>query len=41
MTFDRIEPDAAKITLLRVHYDVGDKSGLDINFRNVPLVISK
>lgn len=41
MTFDRIEPNAGKITLLVVHYDVGDVTGLEIKFRDVPLVISK
>jgi hypothetical protein len=41
ITFEGIEPNAAKITLLRIHYEVGDDSRLDVKFRNVPLIVSK
>lgn len=41
MTFNGIEPLARKITVLRIHFDVGDNVALDIKMRNVPLVVSK
>lgn len=41
ITFEGIEPNASKITLLRIQYDVGDDNNLEVKFRNVPLVISK
>lgn len=41
IAFEGIEPNAAKITLLRLQYDVGEDYGLDVKFRNVPLTISK
>jgi hypothetical protein len=41
VTFENIEPNASKITLLRIQYDVGDDRGLEMKFRNVPLTISK
>ena len=41
ITFEGIEPNANKITLLRIQYDVGDDNGLEVKFRNVPLTISK
>ncbi len=41
IAFEGIEPNAAKITLLRLQYDVGDDYGLMVKFRNVPLTISK
>lgn len=41
ITFEGIEPNASKITLLRIQYDVGDDGGLEVKFRNVPLTISK
>ena len=41
ITFEGVEPNAAKITLLRLQYDVGDDYGLEVKFRNVPLLISK
>jgi hypothetical protein len=41
VTFEKIEPSAAKITLLRIQFDVGDDYGLEVKFRNVPLSVSK
>ena len=41
ITFNEIEPNAAKITVLRLQFDVGDDRGLEVKFRNVPLTISK
>lgn len=41
MTFDRIEANATKITLLRINFSVGQAYELDIKFRNVPLIIAK
>lgn len=41
MTFEGIQPNATKITLLRIQYDVGEDYGLEIKFRNVPLLIPK
>jgi hypothetical protein len=41
ITFDGIDPNVTKITLLRIQFDVGDDYGLEVKFRNVPLVISK
>lgn len=41
VTFEGIEPNSSKITLLRIQYDVGGDYGLEVKFRNVPLAISK
>ena len=41
ITFEGVEPNAAKITLLRLQFDVGDDDGLEVKFRNVPLIVSK
>lgn len=41
ITFEGIDPNASKITLMRIQYDVGDDRGLEVKFRNVPLLISK
>lgn len=41
MTFEGIQPNATKITLLRIQYDVGDDNNLEVKFRNVPLLIPK
>ncbi len=41
MTFESIQPNAVKIMLLRIQYDVGDDRGLEVKFRNVPLLIPK
>ncbi len=41
IAFEGIEPNAQKITLLRLQYDVGEDYGLEVKFRNVPLTISK
>jgi flagellar basal body-associated protein FliL len=41
ITFDGIDPNAAKITVLRIQFDVGDDNGLEVKFRNVPLIIAK
>lgn len=39
--FEGVEPNASKITLLRLQYDVGEDYRLEVKFRNVPLTISK
>ena len=41
MTFDNIEPNAARITLLNFGFSVGNDYNLAVKFRNVPLTISK
>lgn len=41
MTFDKVEPNAAKITLLSIGFDVGNDYNLSVKFRNVPLIVSK
>ncbi len=41
ITFEGIDPNASKITLMRIQYDVGDDTRLELKFRNVPLTISK
>ena len=41
ITFVGVEPNATKITLLRLQYDVGEDNNLEIKFRNVPLIVSK
>lgn len=41
MTFEGIDPTATQITLLRLHFSVGDSEGLEVNFRNVPLLRAK
>jgi cbb3-type cytochrome oxidase subunit 3 len=41
IAFEKIEPNAAKITLLTIMYDVGDDYGVELKFRNVPLSIGK
>ena len=41
MTFENIEPNAAKITLLTFSFAVGNDNDLAVKFRNVPLVIGK
>lgn len=41
ITFEEIDPNASKITLLQIQYDAGDDYALQMKFRNVPLIISK
>ncbi|MGI8639827.1 MAG: hypothetical protein ACR2MG_07715 [Pyrinomonadaceae bacterium] len=41
MTFENVEPNAAKITLLEINFNVGGDSNLSVKFRNVPLIVSK
>lgn len=41
MTFENIEPNAAKITLLEFNFMVGDDYDLSVKFRNVPLIAGK
>ena len=41
MTFEKIEPNATKITLLKFSFLVGNDYDLAVKFRNVPLTISK
>ncbi len=41
MTFENIEPNAAKITLLEFSFTVGDDYDLSVKFRNVPLVAGR
>jgi hypothetical protein len=41
MTFEKIEPNTTKITLLTIGFEVGRDYDLTANFRNVPLIISK
>jgi hypothetical protein len=41
MTFEKIEPNSMKITLLNVVFTVGYDSDLTVKFRNVPLIVSK
>jgi len=41
MTFENVEPNAAKITLLNIGFKVGRDDGLSVKFRNVPLIVSK
>lgn len=41
VTFEGIDPNATKITLLRIQYDVGDDYGLEVKFRSVPLLNAK
>ena len=41
MTFENVEPNAAKITLLDVGFMVGNDYDLSVKFRNVPLIVSK
>lgn len=39
--FADIDPKGSKITLLNIEFNVGNDRGLNIKFRNVPLVISR
>lgn len=41
ITFDKVEPNAMKITLLNIGFLVGNDYDLSVKFRNVPLIISK
>jgi hypothetical protein len=41
MTFDKVEPNAMKITLLNIGFMVGNDYDLSVKFRNVPLIVSK
>jgi hypothetical protein len=41
MTFENIEPNAAKITLLEFSFAVGDDYDLSVKFRNVPLTAGR
>jgi len=41
MTFENVEPNAAKITLLEIGFMVGNDYNLSVKFRNVPLIVSK
>jgi hypothetical protein len=41
ITFEGVDPNGSKIMLFRIQYDVGDDYGLEVKFRNVPLLISK
>jgi hypothetical protein len=41
MTFENIEPNAAKITLLDLSFSIERDFGLSVKFRNVPLTVSK
>lgn len=41
ITFENVEPNAAKITLLNISFSVGNDYNLAVKFRNVPLIISK
>jgi hypothetical protein len=41
MTFEKVEPETTKITLLTVGFEVGSDYNLSANFRNVPLLVSK
>jgi hypothetical protein len=41
MTFENVEPNAAKITLLDIGFKVGNDYNLSVKFRNVPLIVSK
>jgi len=41
ITFEGVQPNATKITLLRIQYDVGDDYRLEVKFRNVPLLMPK
>jgi hypothetical protein len=41
MTFDKIEPNTTKITLLDLSFDIGRDNQLSIKFRNVPLAVSR
>lgn len=41
MTFENIELNAAKITLLDIGFRVGADNNLSVKFRNVPLIVSK
>lgn len=41
ITFEKIEPNAAKITLLEIGFDVDRDYNLSVKFRNVPLIVSK
>lgn len=41
MTFENVEPNAAKITLLDISFTVGNDYDLSVKFRNVPLIVSK
>jgi hypothetical protein len=41
MTFNKVEPNAMKITLLNIGFTVGNDYNLSVKFRNVPLIVSK
>jgi len=41
MTFENVEPNAAKITLLDIGFEVDRDRNLSVKFRNVPLIVSK
>lgn len=41
MTFDKVEPNAMKITLLNIGFLVGNDYDLSVKFRNVPIIVSK
>jgi len=41
MTFEKVESNAAKITLLDIRFVVGSDYNLSVKFRNVPLIVSK
>lgn len=41
ITFENIEPNALKITLLTFGFLVGNDYNLEVKFRNVPLVVGK
>ncbi len=41
MTFEKVEPNAAKITLLDIKFSVASDFNLSVKFRNVPLIVSK
>lgn len=41
MTFENVEPNAAKITLLEIGFIVGNDYDLSVKFRNVPLIVFK
>jgi len=41
ITFNQIEPNTTKITLLDLTFNIGRDNNLSIKFRNVPLVVAK